>query len=144
MALEFLKIPEDNAVRVPAEPLRKQVAAIFEAVGTPTRYAKISADALTLASLRGVDTHGATNVVRYTESILDGTFKSPQEIEVISESDTTALLSCGWGLGHPAAHIGMEMAMDKAAEHGVGMSTIRDGHHIGWLPTTPCWRWIAT
>ena len=133
MALDFLKIPDDNAVRVPAEPLRQQVAAIFGAVGTPTRYAQITADALTLASLRGVDTHGATNVVRYTESILEGTFKSPQEIEVISESDTTALLSCGWGLGHPAAHIGMEMAMDKAAEHGVGMSTIRDGHHIGMV-----------
>ena len=133
MALEFLKIPDDNAVRVPAESLRKQVADIFEAVGTPTKYARITADALTSASLRGVDTHGVTNVVRYTESILDGTFKSPQNIDVISESDTTALLSCGWGLGHPAAHIGMEMAMDKAAKHGVGMSTIRDGHHIGMV-----------
>ena len=133
MALDFLKIPEDNAVRVPGEALNKQVAAIFEAVGTPSRYAQITADALTSASMRGVDTHGVTNVVRYTESILAGTFKSPQEIEVISESNTTVLLSCGWGLGHPAAHIGMEMAMDKAAEHGVGMSTIRDGHHIGMV-----------
>ncbi len=133
MALDFLKIPDDNSVRVPGESLNKQVAAIFEAVGTPARYAQITADALTSASMRGVDTHGVTNVVRYTESILDGAFKSPQEIEVISESDTTALLSCGWGLGHPAAHIGMEMAMDKAAEHGVGMSTIRDGHHIGMV-----------
>ena len=133
MALDFLKIPDDNAVRVPSDALREQVASIFIAAGTPERYARITADALTLASLRGVDTHGATNVVRYTESILEGTFKSPQEIEVISESDTTALLSCGWGLGHPAAHIGMEMAMDKAAEHGVGMSTIRDGHHIGMV-----------
>lgn len=133
MALDFLKIPEGNAVRVPGETLNKQVAAIFEAVGTPARYAQITADALTSASMRGMDTHGVTNVVRYTESILDGTFKSPQEIEVISESDTTALLSCGWGLGHPAAHIGMEMAMDKATEHGVGMSTIRDGHHIGMV-----------
>lgn len=133
MALDFLKIPDDNSVRVPGESLNKQVAAIFEAVGTPARYAQITADALTSASMRGVDTHGVTNVVRYTESILDGTFKSPQEIEVISESDTTALLSCGWGLGHPAAHIGMEMAMDKASEHGVGMSTIRDGHHIGMV-----------
>ena len=53
MALDFLKIPDDNAVRVPAEPLRQQVAAIFEAVGTPTRYAQITADALTLASLEG-------------------------------------------------------------------------------------------
>ncbi len=133
MALDFLKIPDDNAVQVSADALRQQVASIFVAAGTPERYAQITADALTLASLRGVDTHGATNVVRYTESILEGTFKSPQEIEVISESDTTALLSCGWGLGHPAAHIGMEMAMDKAAEYGVGMSTIRDGHHIGMV-----------
>ena len=133
MALDFLKIPETNSVRVPAEPLRQQVAKIFEAVGTPARYAQITADALTLASLRGVDTHGATNVVRYTESILDGTFKSPQDIKVISESDTTTLLSCDWGLGHPAAHIGMEMAMDKAEKHGIGMATIRDGHHIGMV-----------
>lgn len=134
MALDFLKIPDDGtSVRVPGEALRRQVAAIFEAVGTPARYAAITADALTSASMRGVDTHGVTNVVRYTESILDGTFRSPQEIEVVSESDTTVLLSCGWGLGHPAAHIGMEMAMEKAAEHGVGMATIKDGHHIGMV-----------
>ncbi len=133
MALDFLKIPEDTAVRVDAELLRMQVTSIFESVGVLPRHARITADALTSSSLRGVDTHGVTNVVRYTESIEDGVFKAPQDIEVISESATTTLLSCGWGLGHPAAHVGMEMAMDKAAEHGVGVTTIRDGHHIGMV-----------
>ena len=133
MALDFLKLPEDKSVRVDASDIHAQIVSMLTTVSVKQRYAEITADALVCASLRGVDTHGVTNVTRYTGLIMDGTYKFDQEVQVLNESPTTALLTCDHGLGFPAAHIGMEIAMDKAAEHGLGMSTIRDGHHIGMV-----------
>lgn len=133
MALDFLQIPDDKSVRVNPSDVHAQTVALLTTVGVKPRYAEMTADALLCASLRGIDTHGVTNVTRYTNLILDGTYNRDQEVQVLNESPTTALLTCDDGLGFPAAHIGMEMAMDKAAEHGLGMSTIRDGHHIGMV-----------
>ncbi|MEX0762468.1 MAG: Ldh family oxidoreductase [Dehalococcoidia bacterium] len=137
MALDFLKIPEDNAIRVKAEDVRRQVVAILEAVNVPSDHANVTADILTSASLRGVDTHGVTNVVGYTAAIKKGTYTIPQKVEVLSESPATALLTCGNGLGFVAAHKAMEMSIQKAREVGVGMVSVRDGHHIGMVGYYP-------
>lgn len=137
MSLDYLKLNDANSVRVPAENLHKQVSAILQGVGTPQAHAEITAEVLLSSSLRGVETHGVGNVVRYSESIEDGTYVVPQTVEVISETETTVLLSCGNGLGFVAAHQGMEMSIAKAKKFGVGMSTIRDGHHIGMVGYYP-------
>ena len=137
MALEFLKLNETNSVRIPAADLHAQVSAILRGVGTPEDHAETVARILVSASVRGVDTHGVGNVVRYSRSIEDGTYTSPQTVEVITESDTTALLSCGNGLGFIAAHRGMEISIEKARSSGIGMTTIRDGHHIGMVGYYP-------
>lgn len=133
MALDFLHLPEDSSIRIPHQAIHAQIVSILESVGAKQHHAQVTADALTLASLRGVDTHGVTNIVRYTEAILDETYTCPQNIEILSESDTTALITCDNGLGFPAAHEGMQIAMQKASKHGLGMTTIRDGHHIGMV-----------
>ena len=133
MALEFLQLPEESSVRVPSDDVHAQIVALLTTAGVNPRYARITADALVCASLRGVDTHGVPNATRYTNLIMDGTYNADQEVKVLNETATTALLTCDDGLGFPAAHIGMELAIEKAAEHGLGMSTIRDGHHIGMV-----------
>ncbi len=132
-----LKLNDTNSIRVPAADLHRQVSAILQGVGTPVEHAEITAKILMSASLRGVDTHGVGNAVRYSQSIEDGTYTVPQTIEIISESDTTALLSCGNGLGFVAAHRGMEMSIEKARNFGIGMTSIRDGHHIGMVGYYP-------
>lgn len=133
MALESLKLNDENSVRIPAADLHKQVSVILQGVGTPETHAEITAKILTAASVRGVDTHGVGNAVGYSKLIEDGTYTVPQIVETVSETDTTALLSCGNGLGFVAAHNGMEMSIAKAQKTGLGMSTVRDGHHIGMV-----------
>ena len=56
---------------------------------------------------------------------------------MVSESATTALLDCGNGLGFVAAHRAMELAIAKARQHGVGMASVRNGHHIGMVGYYP-------
>jgi len=130
---ENLKLNDTNSTRVPAADLHRQVSAIFQGVGTPEEHAEITAKILVSASVRGVDTHGAGNVVGYSRAIENGVYTIPQTVEVITETDTTALLSCGNGIGFVAAHRGMEIAIEKARNFGIGMTSIRDGHHIGMV-----------
>jgi len=137
MALALLNIPEQNAVRVTADALQRQVVAILQAVNVPDDHAQITAEILTAASLRGVDTHGVGNVVGYVQAIENGVYTIPQAVEIVAESATTALLDCGNGLGFVAAHRAMELSIAKARQHGVGMATVRNGHHIGMVGYYP-------
>ncbi len=137
LALDYLKLNDSNSIRLPAEDLHKQVSAILQGVGTPAEHAEITAKILVSSSLRGVETHGVGNAVQYSEAIENGTYTVPQTVEIITETDTTALLSCGNGLGFVAAHQGMEMSIAKAKKFGIGMTTIKDGHHIGMVGYYP-------
>lgn len=126
-----LKLNDSNSTRVPAADLHKQVSAIFQGVGTPEEHAEISANILVSASVRGVDTHGVGAAVRYSLAIEDGFYTIPHTTEIISESETTALLDAGNGIGLVTAAQAMEMSIEKARKYGLGMVTIRNGHHVG-------------
>ena len=128
-----VKLNDSNSTRVPASDLQKQLSSIFEAVGTPEDHAKIAAKVLVSASVRGVDTHGVANVVGYSQSVENGVYTTPQQMDIISESETTALMSGGNGLGLVSAYRAMEIAIEKAKKHGLGMISVRDGHHVGMV-----------
>ena len=137
MTLKDLKLNEFNSTRILHDDLLKQVSAILRGVNVPEEHADITSKILVSASLRGVDTHGVGNAVRYSIAIEKGEYTIPQSIEIISDTDTTSLLSCGNGLGFVAAYKGMEMSISKAKDFGVGMATIKDGHHIGMVAYYP-------
>lgn len=137
MAPKFLNIPEQDAVRVHADTIQRQVFAILQAVNVPDNHAQITAEILTAASLRGVDTHGVGNVTGYVQAITEGRYTIPQSVTIMAESATTALLDCGNGLGFVAAHRAMELSMTKAQQYGVGMVSVRNGHHIGMVGYYP-------
>ncbi|WP_262402112.1 Ldh family oxidoreductase [Actinomadura sp. CNU-125] len=59
-------------VVVPADDLKGFVADLFARAGVRAEHAATLADVLTWASLRGVDSHGATRVPRYLEMFDSG------------------------------------------------------------------------
>ncbi|GIT59279.1 MAG: hypothetical protein Ct9H300mP19_12270 [Dehalococcoidia bacterium] len=93
-----VKLNESNSTRVSAEDLHRQLSMIFQAVETPENHADIAAKVLVSASVRGVDTHGVSQVIGYSEAIENGFFTVPQETTVITESETTAYLVPVMGL----------------------------------------------
>ena len=62
MILERFKVPEKDQVFVAEEPLRRTVTQIFEKLGVSPEDAADAADVLTTADLRGVETHGVSNM----------------------------------------------------------------------------------
>ena len=55
-------VPEDLAVRVPAEAMAATAAGLFESVGMEPAAARRAADPLIYADLRGIDSHGVSNM----------------------------------------------------------------------------------
>jgi hypothetical protein len=73
----------------------------------------------------------------YVQAIEHRVYTIPQSVEIVSESATTALVDGGNGLGFVAAHRAMELSITKARQQGVGMATVRNGHHIGMVGYYP-------
>jgi len=133
MAHDFLKVKPKDAVVVRGPELRQQVVEILRAVKVRKRDAEITADILLESDLRGVDSHGSGNAVGYANRIQTGRTKARGNVRVLQESASSALLTNDWGLGFIGAHTAMTIAMEKAAETGMGAVTVRDGTHIGML-----------
>jgi LDH2 family malate/lactate/ureidoglycolate dehydrogenase len=49
----------------------------------------------------------------------------------VRETPVTALIDADAGLGHPAAVMGMKLAIDKALAASVGIVCVRNSHHFG-------------
>ena len=56
----------------PVDDLRRLVCAIYEAVPLPSEHARLIADLLIDTELRGVVSHGVTQVERYVRSFQEG------------------------------------------------------------------------
>jgi LDH2 family malate/lactate/ureidoglycolate dehydrogenase len=126
-----------NAPRVPADLLRTQIRDILTALDLREADAALTADILVAADLRGVDTHGAAKVVRYAGLLQSGRCTPRPDLRILSESASTALITCGNGLGFIGAHRAMDLAIAKARSTGTGSVAVRDGHHIGMVAYYP-------
>ena len=71
--LKQFKIPDGDVIRVDSTSLRKVVKDIFVNCGVPELESEIGSDVLISTDLRGVDTHGVSNMLRiYVKDFQDG------------------------------------------------------------------------
>ncbi|MGE3962445.1 MAG: Ldh family oxidoreductase [Dehalococcoidia bacterium] len=137
MVQDRMRVRAEDAVVVDASVLRAQIVAVFVARGTPEEHARIVADVLVAADLRGVDSHGAINTVRYVNDIDSGNYTVPQAVEVVVDTPAIAVVDNGDGFGFVGAHRSMTLAIEKARAVGVGQVALRRGHHIGMAAYYP-------
>ena len=137
MVQDKMRVRIEDAVFVDASALREQVAAIYIARGAPEADARVVADILVTADLRGVDSHGVLNTVRYVNEIDTGNYTVPQTITTVMDSPSIAVLDNGNGFGFVGAHRAMGLAIEKAKATGIGQVSLRHGHHIGMAAYYP-------
>ena len=71
--LERFKVPKEDQVRVPHDSLQETVTAVFEKMGVEPDDAALGADVLVSTDLRGVETHGVSNMLRsYVQQYNEG------------------------------------------------------------------------
>jgi L-2-hydroxycarboxylate dehydrogenase (NAD+) len=116
---------------IAAEVLHAFMVDVFTQLGTPPEEARICADVLIASDLRGIESHGVGRLKYYYDRIRAGVHHTRTEIEVVKETETTALLDGHHGMGHVIAYRAMRLAIDKARAHGLGAVSVRNSTHFG-------------
>ncbi|HEX5416581.1 MAG TPA: Ldh family oxidoreductase [Chloroflexota bacterium] len=122
------------ARRVDHLALRGFVSAIFEKLNVPSADAATAADVLVHADLLGIDSHGVARLAGhpgYVPGLRNGYIKPAARPRIVHETAATALLDGDGGLGSVVSTRGMELAIAKAKEAGVGAVTVTNSHHFG-------------
>jgi LDH2 family malate/lactate/ureidoglycolate dehydrogenase len=126
------EVPDELAVRVAADDMRATVASIFGALGMPEDDAEQAADALVWADLRGIDSHGVSNMMpTYVEGLRSGTINPKPVRRIVREAPAVATLDSDAGLGLAIGPRAMELALSKAEACGVGAVAVTRGRHFG-------------
>ncbi len=130
--LERFKVPAGDEVRIPEDSLRETVTAVFEKMGVSPEHAAIGADTLVSTDLRGVETHGVSNMLRaYVKQFNEGSLNPRPEWKVVREALATATIDADKGLAIILGPAAMQMAIDKAKKFGVGVVTMFNAGHSG-------------
>jgi len=100
--------------------------------GIPEKDAILIADILLESDRRGIDSHGIGRLKPiYIDRIDWGILNPVTKIDIVKETETTAVLDGNNGMGHVVAHKAMSMAIEKARAKGMGMVAVRNSTHYG-------------
>jgi uncharacterized oxidoreductase len=115
--------------------LRQFTQNVFEACGTPAPDAAIVADHLVNSNLCGVDSHGVIRIPQYVQEIREGSIVPGAPLQILQETETTAIVDGAWNFGPVVAHRAMEIALEKALRHRTAFVVTRRCGHAGRLGT---------
>nr|BAN40692.1 malate dehydrogenase, putative [Entamoeba invadens] len=122
----------DAKYRIHFEELEKFMKDVLIAKGCEEAVAARCAKVLIQADKQGMDTHGIQRLKTvYVDRIDAGQLYTKTGFDVIRETDTTAVVDGHNGMGHSVAMQAMQLAIDKAKKHGLGMVVIKNGTHYG-------------
>lgn len=122
----------NEKVRVSEADLRRVVVSIFEKLGVSSADAAEATDVLVMSDLRGVESHGVSNMLRkYVKGYQDGRLNSSPGWKVVKETTATAMIDAEKRLGIIVGAKAMRLAVEKAKAAGIGVVTVRNGGHFG-------------
>jgi len=135
IALEASKKDDKAAYNPPTvdfDYMKKFMKDVFLSYGVTEERAETCSDVLIEADKRGIDSHGLGRLKPiYCDRMDNGILFPDREIQVLKETDTTALVDGGLGLGLYIGPYCMQMAIDKAKKHGVGFVAVGNSTHYG-------------
>lgn len=132
--LERFLVPEKDQVLVSEASVRAATTAIFLKMGLTADDAEAASDVLIISDLRGCESHGVSNMLRkYVDAYGAGELNPQPVVKTLRESAVSATLDADGGLGIQVGPRAMQMAVDKAAEVGIGAVTVCNAGHFGML-----------
>ena len=98
--LERFHVSDDIAVRVGIDPMRATVEDIFRKMGMSDVDAEQSADVLLYADIRGIDSHGVSNMLRqYVADFGAGNINPRPDWKIVREAPAVATIDGDRGHG---------------------------------------------
>ena len=117
--------------RVPANLLADWVEKVLVALRVSSEEARIVADVLVGADLRGVHSHGVSRLPDYAERIKRGSWRAGAPLKVLTERKGLVLADACSGIGPVMAFRSMKLAIDRATEFGIAAVLLRRAGHFG-------------
>jgi LDH2 family malate/lactate/ureidoglycolate dehydrogenase len=111
--------------------LRKFAVQAFTRLGVPDADAEQAADILIAADRRGIDSHGVARLKAYCDLLAAGKVQPRASVRVVRETQTTAAVDGGNGLGLVVGPKANAIAIHKALAVGSAWVTARNSTHYG-------------
>lgn len=111
--------------------LQSYVDALFLAAGSSPREAGLISRHLVEANLRGHDSHGISVVPMYLKALRSGGLTLNQQLAVALDTGGMLICDAGRGAGQVMAHDAIALGIQRAAETGSAIVSLRSSHHIG-------------
>ncbi len=111
--------------------LRSFTQHIFEHFGVPSADAKLAADVLAYSDEHGIDSHGIARLETYYDLLREGRINPRPKWTFMRQKSSVATVDGDNGLGLVIGPKCMEIAMDKATEHGSGWVSVSNTNHYG-------------
>ncbi|KAM7201574.1 putative malate/L-lactate dehydrogenase [Naviculisporaceae sp. PSN 640] len=97
----------------------------------PATSAKIIADALVLADLRGVESHGINRLPSYLSRLRSGILSATAEPILKQITPVVVQIDGQNAFGFLSAQLGIDAAIDMAKTYGIGMVSVKHSNHFG-------------
>src|SRR5437667_519934 len=120
-----------DAPRIAAPALAAFIKRALEAAGLRSDDAKVVADLMVEADLRGSDTHGVIRLPLYLRRLKAGGINARPHIRIVEERPATALVDGDNGMGHLVMRFAAMTAIEKAKAAGVAWVGARMSNHAG-------------
>ncbi|MDH3711622.1 MAG: Ldh family oxidoreductase, partial [Cyclobacteriaceae bacterium] len=111
--------------------LRDFARDVFTAMGCDGAQARIAAEILVDADLKGIDSHGIARLKGYVRLWEDNRINTQPNICITHETPSTAVVDGDEGLGLVVAPEAMKIAIEKASQVGSGWVSVRNSNHYG-------------
>lgn len=104
----------------------------FIEIGVPDAEAKVAAEVLIFADMRGIDSHGIGRLNPiYIQRIRAGIMTPTAPFTIVKETESTALIDGNLGLGLSIGPRCMDICIQKAKACGLAMVVCRNSTHYG-------------
>ncbi|MDR1659972.1 MAG: Ldh family oxidoreductase [Desulfovibrio sp.] len=113
--------------------LRALARGALRAARIPEAVAAVVTEALLLAELDGVPSHGLSRLPFYADQALSGKVQAEATPLVTNPRPAVVLADAGNGFAFPAIHAGLEAAFARAEDEGICSLAVRRSHHCGVL-----------
>ncbi len=104
---------------------------VFIHFGVPANDAAVAADVLSLADVRGIDSHGVARLHTYFEMLSINRINPTPNIKIIRERKSVCTIDGDNGLGLVVGPKANEIAMEKASLFGSGWISVCNTNHFG-------------
>lgn len=126
-----MNLPPSDYISVPPLALQTFVAQLGQTVGLPADKAALLAELLTANDLRGVFSHGTTQMATYARLLRDGILNHQPDVQVVKETPVSVLVDGDGGLGYFPSYMATQILIEKAKSQGIAIALTRNHGHFG-------------